>query len=75
MDYPLMFGSPTINVQVYTHVGGSPKNKVKPFTPIGSWIVKHLTKIDEKCDYFLQNKLKIKYKIGHCNIYIHQTYT
>ena len=56
MAYATTGGSPTINVLFYTHVRGSPKNKVKTFTPVGRWIVKYLTKIDDKYASFLQKR-------------------
>ena len=37
--------------------------KFKPFTLVGSWIVKD-PKMDDKYDYFLQNRLRIKIIVG-----------
>ena len=45
MIYIPMGGSLYINVSVYTHSGGLTKIKVYPFTLIGGFILKILTKI------------------------------
>ena len=45
-----MGASSTINSLVYTYVRGLPKNRVKAYKPIDSWIVKYQTKINEKYD-------------------------
>ena len=42
-----MYGSSNINVSVYIPVGGSPKNMVKNYKPVVSWVVKDLQKFDE----------------------------
>ena len=52
MAYIPMGGWTTINVSVYTNIGVPPKNKVRPYTPVVSWIVKDL-KIDGKYGSFL----------------------
>ena len=51
-----MSGSKTISVSVYTHIGGLPKNKVKPFIPVGSLIVKDPIIFDDKYASFLKKK-------------------
>ena len=38
-----MGGSPTINVMVYTHSGGSPKLMYKTFRLVFNWIFKFIT--------------------------------
>ena len=54
-----------INISVYTHVGGSPKNKVKTFTPVSIWRVLDLTIIDDKY-YSLLKKI---FKKKNCSVY------
>ena len=39
MDYTPMGVSPSINILVYTRIGGSPKNKVNPFEMVVSCIL------------------------------------
>ena len=47
ISYTPMYGSSNINVSVYIPVGGSPKNMVKNYKPVVSWVVKDLQKFDE----------------------------
>ena len=59
-----MGGSPTINVLVYTLVGGLPKNKVKPFTPGDRWIVQKLIKMMANMLLFPEKDIDNKYIIS-----------
>ena len=51
-----MGGSLTVNVLVYTRIVGSPKNKAKPCTPVGIWIIKDVTKFDDKYHFPLEKR-------------------
>ena len=54
--------SPTINVLSYTLIEGSPKNKIMPYILVAISIFKEIIIVGDKCGYFLNKILKIKYR-------------